>query len=75
MMNSAPTYSLLKDRDMLKIQLKHANIKINDLKTKVDEYKSEFNKFEIAVDLILTELKKYDKETADVISQFWKALK
>lgn len=74
-MNSAPTYSLLKDRDMLKIQLKHANIKINDLKTKVDEYKSEFNKFEIAVDLILTELKKYDKETADVISQFWKALK
>lgn len=74
-MNPAPTYSLLKDRDMLKIQLNHASAKIDELKTKVDEYKSEFNKYQMAFDLLLTELKKYDEKTADAIVQFWKALK
>lgn len=74
-MMSAPTYSLLKDRDMLKIQLKQANIKIDELKTKVDEYKSEFNKFEIAVDILLTELKKHDSKAEKAIVEFWKTLK
>lgn len=48
---------------------------IRTLKQQVQEYKSEFNKFEIATDLLLTELKKHDSKAEKAIVEFWKALK